>query len=307
MQRRELLKGLAFATSLAATPRVLDAAHAAATPQRENKAMSTIKAADGTELFVKDWSRGRPLLFVHSWAVTNDVWQYQHAHFAGSGYRVVAFDRRGHGRSGQPGGGYDFDTLADDLARVVAARDLDGVTLIGHSVGCCEIVRYLARHGSARIARIVLVAPTTPFLLKTANNPEGVEGNVFEGLRAGWKKDFPKWLRDNARAFFVPETSQAMVDWGVTMMSLTPVHVAIACNKAMVETDFRPDCKAVSVPTLVVHGTADASAPLPMTGKRTAALIPDARFNIYEGAPHGLMFTHMDRLHSDIADFIAST
>jgi pimeloyl-ACP methyl ester carboxylesterase len=307
MQRRELLKGLAIATSLAAAPRVLDAADAATTPQRENRAMSMIKAADGTELFVKDWGRGRPLLFVHSWAVTNDVWQYQHAHFAESGYRVVAFDRRGHGRSEQPGGGYDFDTLADDLARVIAARDLDGVTLIGHSMGCNEIVRYLARHGSARIARIILVAPTTPFLLKTAGNPEGVDGHMFEALRTGWKNDFPKWLRDNSRAFFVPETSQAMVDWGVTMMSLTPVHIAIACNKTMVETDFRPDCRAVSVPSLIVHGTADASAPLPLTGQRTAALIPHGRFSVYEGAPHGLMFTHMDRLHADIADFIAST
>jgi pimeloyl-ACP methyl ester carboxylesterase len=305
MQRRELLKGLAIAASLAGVPHLLDAAHA--TPQRERKAMSMVKAADGTELFVKDWGRGRPLLFVHSWAVTNDIWQYQHAHFAEAGHRVVALDRRGHGRSDQPGSGYDFDTLADDLSRVIAQRDLDGVTLIGHSLGCCEIVRYLARHGSAGIARIVLVAPTTPFLLKTPTNPDGVDGHVFDAVRAGWGKDFPKWLRDNARAFFVPETSQAMIDWGVTVMSQTPVHIAITCNKAMVETDFRPDCRAVSVPALVVHGTADASAPLPLTGQRTAALIPHARFNVYEGAPHGLMFTHMERLNADIADFIAST
>src|SRR5262249_25227428 len=155
----------------------------------------------------------------------------QHAHFAESGYRVVAFDRRGHGRSDQPDDGYDADTLADDLAQVIAARDLDGVTLIGHSMGCCEIVRYLARHGGRKVARIVLVAPTTPYLLKTATNPEGIDGHMFEAVRAGWKKDFPQWLRDNARAFFVPETSQAMVDWGVTMISLTPARVAIICNK----------------------------------------------------------------------------
>src|SRR5215469_15987346 len=158
MQRRELLKGLAVAGGLALAPHAIDTACATATAHKGSKTMSMIKAADGTELFVKDWGRGQPLLFVHSWAVTNDVWQYQHAHFGEAGYRIVAFDRRGHGRSDQPDGGYDADTLSDDLARVIAARDPDGVTLIGHSMGCCEIVRYLARHGSRRVARIILVA-----------------------------------------------------------------------------------------------------------------------------------------------------
>jgi pimeloyl-ACP methyl ester carboxylesterase len=299
MQRRELLKGLAAATGLALGHQALDA-HAAT----GGNPMTTVQAADGTDLFIKDWGTGTPLLFVHSWATSNEIWQYQHAHFVEAGYRVIAFDRRGHGRSGQPGAGYDADTLADDLARVIAAKNLKGVTLIGHSMGCAEIVRYLSRHGAARVARIVLAAPTTPFLLKTADNPDGIDGQAFAMLRAGWRKDFPKWLRDNVRPFFAPDTSEALLDWGVTMMSQIPLHVALACNKALVETDFRPDLARISVPSLVLHGTHDASAPIALTGQRTAAQIPGAQYKVYDGAPHGLMFTHADQLNADIEAFL---
>lgn len=301
MQRRELLKGLAAATGVTLAAHGLDSAHA--TPPAKGHAIMS-KPVD---LFTKDWGSGAPLLFVHSWAVDNEIFQYQHAHFADAGFRVVAYDRRGHGRSAQPGDGYDADTLADDLARVVKMHDLTGVTLVGHSMAGGEIVRYLSRHGASKVARIILLAPTTPFLLKTADNPEGVDGAVFESGRAAWRKDFPGWLAANARPFFLPETSQAMVDWGVQMMSRIPAKVAIDCNRHMVETDFRPDCKAVTVPTLVIHGTHDASAPLPLTGQRTAALIPRAKLTVYEGAPHGLMLTHAERLNADIAAFVAST
>lgn len=269
--------------------------------------MPATKAADGTELFIKDWGRGSPLLFVHSAGVSNDVWQYQHAYFLGAGCRVVAYDRRGHGRSGPAAAGYDADTLADDLARVIDARDPQAATLIGHSMGCGEIVRYLARHGAAHIARIILVGTTTPFLLRTADNPAGIEGTVFEALRAGWRRDYPRWLAENARPFFVPEASQALLEWLLTDMYRTPVSVAIACNKTVTETDFRRDCQAIPVPALVVHGTKDVSAPIDLTARPTAALIPNSRLEIYDGAPHGVMFTHMDRLHADIEAFIAAT
>ena len=259
------------------------------------------------QLFVKDWGSGKPMLFVHSWAVTNEIWQYQHAHFCDAGYRVVAYDRRGHGRSAQPGEGYDADTLADDLARVVAERDLSGVTLIGHSMAGGEILRYLSRHGSSRVSRIVLVAPTTPFLLKTADNPQGIDDAAFERLRDLWRANFPKWMADNARPFFMQNTPQAMLDWVNSLMFQTPLKVAIDCNKAMVATDFRPDCRAVTVPALIVHGAKDASAPVALTGERTAALIPHAKFVVYDDATHGLMLTHKDRLHADIEAFIAGT
>jgi pimeloyl-ACP methyl ester carboxylesterase len=298
--RRAFLKSAALSAALGFAGEV----PAQATPARK-KTMSPVTATDGTELFVKDWGAGRPVVFVHSLAVDNNIWQYQHAHFVDAGFRVVAFDRRGHGRSGQPGEGYDIDTLADDLHRVIAARDLSGVTLIGHSMGCGEIVRYLSRHGSGRVDRIALVAGTTPCLLQSPSNPEGVDGAAFEQLRALWRKDFPGWVVANAKPFFVPETSQPTIDWGIAMMRSTPPHVAIACNKAMVEADFRAELKALKLPVLVIHGTHDASAPLALTGAPTASLIPHCDYRVYEGAPHGLMFTHMERLNDDLRTFAA--
>lgn len=301
MQRRELLKGLAAATGVTLAAHGPGTAHA--TPPRKGQAAMS-KPVD---LFTKDWGSGAPLLFVHSWAVTNEIFQYQHAHFADAGFRVVAYDRRGHGRSAQPGDGYDADTLADDLARVIKQYDLTGVTLIGHSMAGGEIVRYLSRHGSSKVARLVLLAPTTPYLLKTADNPDGLEDAGAARLRALWAKDFPGWLRANAAPFFMPDTSQGMIDWCLNMIVQTPVKVAMDCNRMMVETDFRADCRAVNVPTLVIQGGKDASAPLALTGRRTAALIPHAKLTVYEDAPHGLMLTHIDRLNADIAAFIAST
>jgi non-heme chloroperoxidase len=270
----------------------------------DRRSKSPVQTADGTRLHVKDWGNGPPLLFLHSLGVSNDIWQYQHAHFAEAGCRVVAFDRRGHGRSDQPQGGYDADTLADDLARVIAACGLEDVTLIGHSMGCLEILRYLARHGAQRVARIILVGTTTPSMLKSADNPGGVEGEIVEALRAGWKRDFPRWVVENARPFVVPETSQALLDWAVADMLRTPVKVILDCNRTVFWNDFSADCRAVAVPTLIVHGTKDASAPLDVTARRTAALIRNSRLEIYDDAPHGLMLTHMDRLHADILRFI---
>jgi pimeloyl-ACP methyl ester carboxylesterase len=298
MNRRTLMKAAATLAAIANIPPVRGETSTRTRP------MTKVKTRDGVELFSKDWGQGRTLVFVHSWAVTNDIWHYQHAHFVEKGYRVVTFDRRGHGRSGQPDD-YRIDTLADDIAVVLDAHDVKDATFIGHSMGCNEIVRYLSRHGSSRVGKIALIAPTTPCLLKAADNPDGIEGALFEATRDQWRKDFPKWLNDNSRPFFVPETSQAMIDWGMSMMAQIPLHVAIACNKAITDNDFRPDCRAVKIPTLIVQGTADASAPLPLTGQRTAGLIPHAQLKVYEGAPHGLMFTHMDRLHADLEAFIA--
>jgi pimeloyl-ACP methyl ester carboxylesterase len=154
------------------------------------------------------------------------------------------------------------------------------------------------------VARIALIAPTTPYLVKSESNPEGVEGAFFEATRASWRQDFPKWVADNVKPFFTPETSPALIDWATAMINRTPIQVAIACNKMLVETDFRADCKAVTVPTLVVHGTADASAPIALTGARTAALIEHAQYRVYDGAPHGVMFTHRERLNADLEAFI---
>jgi non-heme chloroperoxidase len=266
-----------------------------------------VTTRDGTELFVKDWGEGPALLFTSSAAASHDLWHYQHAHFVAAGFRVIAFDRRGHGRSAQPGGGYDIDTLAGDLAQVIEALDLNDVSLIGHSLGCGEIVRYLSRYGEARVRCAALVATITPYLLKTPGNPDGIDGVVFEAMRAECRRDYPGWLAANARAFFAPETSQAMVDWGVGLLRNIPAMIAIACSHVVTDTDFRADLSALKLPILLVHGTADASAPIAATGARTAALLRNGRYRIYADAPHGLLFTHMERLNADLESFVRET
>lgn len=263
-----------------------------------------ITAADGTPLFYKDWGQGAPIVFLAAWSTSSDLWNYQTAPLCEAGFRCVAYDRRGHGRSGQPSGGYDYETLADDLAAVIDQLALEQVVLVGHSMAGGEIVRYLARHGSKHVDGVVLVAPTTPFLLQTDDNPHGVPRAVFDEVRAQWRQDYPKWLADNARAFFVETSSEAIIDWLVTMMAQTPLKVILDCNRAIIETDFRAELSNITTRTLVIHGDNDASAPLELTGRPTASLIPGARLIVYQGGPHGLMFTHAERLFRDLVGFI---
>lgn len=265
-----------------------------------------IETADGARLFYSDWGDGKPVVFLHSWGVNSEMWSYQTADLLDHGLRCVTYDRRGHGRSSDPGRGYDADTLADDLAAVMDGLDLEDVTLVGHSMGGAEIARYLSRHGDARVAKVVLLAPTTPFLLQTEDNPQGMDRSAFEAMRAVWRKDFPQWLADNADPFFVPETSPAMRRWAIEMLLRTPLPILIACNKTVAETDYRPDLRRIRKPTLVIHGDRDVSAPLELTGRPSAALIPGARLAVYEGAAHGLFLTHIERLNSDLRAFVAA-
>ncbi len=262
-----------------------------------------IEAADGTRLFYRDWGRGKPVLFVHSWAINSDMWQYQMVELAGRSCRCIAYDRRGHGRSDDPGQGYDFDTLADDLATVIDELDLREVTLVGHSMSGGEIIRYLSRHGAERVARIVLLGPTLPFMTRTPDNPDGVERANFEAVRASWRKDFPKWIADNTAPFFLPETSPAMMRWLIDLIWQSSLQALIDCNVAATETDFRAELPAVTVPALILHGDKDASVPLAFS-RRAARLIPNCRLEVYEGAPHGLFITHMERVNRDLAAFI---
>ena len=279
----------------------------ATAPARQATAGRYIQARDGANLYWVEIGRGRPLLFLNSWAMTTRMWDLQVADFADRGFRCIAFDRRGHGRSDQPAEGYDYDTFADDLAAIIDALDLEEVTLIGHSMTGGEAFRYLTRHGEARIARIVLLAPTTPFLLKSDDNPNGVSRENFEAVRAIWKRDFPQWVADNTAPFFIPETSPALVRWLIDILLGVSLPVAIAVNRVVTETDFRTEMKNVGVPVLILHGDRDVSAPLDLTGRPSAALIPGCRLKVYEGAPHGLMYTHMERVNADILAFIEET
>lgn len=265
--------------------------------------MPWFNAMDGTSLFYTEWGHGKPLLFLSSLGCSHDMWQYQFAAFAQAGYRCIGFDRRGHARSDRPSQGYDFDTLADDVAALLTALDLDDVTLIAHSMGGGEAVRYVSRHGLHRLNRIVLLAPTTPKLLSDEEASKTLQMANFEALWAQWMRDYPQWVDDNLAPFFVPETSRPMMQWGARLLQAS-VPVAIACARAMVEADLRQEMRRIEIPCLLIHGDRDRSTPIERTGQPSAALLPDCRYLVYEGAPHGLMFTHMDRLHGDILQFL---
>lgn len=247
------------------------------------------------------------MLFLNSAGMTTQMWDYQMVAFADHGYRCIAFDRRGHGQSDRSLGGYDYDTFADDIAAVITALDLEKLTIVGHSMASGEMVRYLTRHGSGRVARMVMLAPTTPCLLKGADNPNGIPQPAFEALRDSWRKDYQRWVTENSLPFFVPETSPSMIQWVAGILMQCPLQIAIACNKAMTTTDFRKDLAKISLPTLVIQGDRDVSAPLALTGKPTAELIAGSQLKVYEGAPHGLMYTHMKMLTADILQFMRAT
>jgi pimeloyl-ACP methyl ester carboxylesterase len=267
-------------------------------------AMPSFRAADGTSLHYREWGDGAPMLFLNSLGASTRMWDYQFAAFAERRVRCIGLDRRGHGRSDEPAFGYDHDTLADDVAGLIDHLDLSGLTVVAHSMAGGEVARYLSRHGQGRVARIVLVGAMTPCLLQGPDNPLGLPGEAFEALWAQWGADYPQWVADNVGPFFVPETSRAMMDWAEGFLLTASVPVSLACSRSMVAEDFRAEMRRIEVPTLVIHGERDRSAPLELTGRPTAALIPGARLVVYEGAPHGLMFTHMARLQADILGFL---
>lgn len=268
--------------------------------------MPFIKAKDGTNLFWREWGEGAPILFLSGQGCGSAMWDYQFAALADQGFRCIGLDRRGHGRSDEPARGYDHDTLAGDIATLIDDLDLTGLTLITHSMGGGEAVRYLSRHGAERVARLVLLAPTTPVLLKSADNPDGIPREGFEAVWADWKRDYPKWVEDATPSFFVAETSAATMRAAPHLIEAS-IPVLLACSKSTLAEDFRTEMRSITVPTLLIHGDRDVSAPLALTGEPSAKLIPGCRFITYQDAPHGLMFTHMDRLHADLLQFMRDT
>ncbi|MFM0325116.1 alpha/beta fold hydrolase [Caballeronia glebae] len=272
-----------------------------------------IATTDGVELFYRDWQpqggpgNGRTILFVPSYSLPSDMWAYQMLPLARQGFRCVAYDRRGHGRSSDPGGGYDYDTLADDLAAVIDALDLSDITLVGYSMGGAEAVRYLTRHGSTRVARLALIASTLPMLAKTQDNPDGIDRAYVDAFQQDLLTDYPQWLAGNARPFAGPDASESMIDW-VREMALRTSHQALfACNETVSHGDFRNELRDIDVPTLIVQGDRDVSNPLELTSQRTARLIPHARLVVYEGAPHGVFLSDAARLTADIGAFASAS
>ena len=295
MHRRQMLFSAAALATAAATVRPAQAA-----PRRRVE----IVARDGTHLFHRDWGEGPAVVFAASWALSSEMWAYQVAHLADRGFRCIAFDRRGHGRSDVPASGYDMDVFADDLAAVIDQLGLRDVALVGHSIGGAEVIRYLGRHGSGKVRKAALVAPAAPYLVKTADNPYGAPRAFFDARLVEWSRDFPKWVEDNRKPFFTPQTSPAMEQWLVDQLLATPVPVAMATFRAALARDLRPDLARIDRPVLILHGDNDASAPLEITGRRIAAGVRGAELRVYAGAPHGLFVTHMDQVNRDLESFL---
>jgi len=271
--------------------------------------MPTITTKDGTEIYYKDWGKGQPIVFSHGWPLSADAWDGQMLFLEQHGYRTIAHDRRGHGRSSQVSSNNDMNGYADDLAAVVEALDLRDALLVGHSTGGGEVARYVGRHGSKRVAKVVLVAAVPPIMLKTSANPEGLPIEVFDGLRAGITKDRSQFYKDLAVPFYGAnrpgaKVSQGTLDqfWFWSMQA--GLKNAYESIKAFSETDFTEDLKKIDVPALVLHGEDDQIVPVKDSGKKSARLIKGAKEIYYPGAPHGLTATHQDQVNADLLAFI---
>ncbi len=307
MNRRTLILGASAAGTLGNSPAAIKTAVAQTRPAPPVTTASSrcfVTAKDGTRLFVQDWGSGRPIVLLAAWTFNSNVWGSHIASFNESGFRCVAPDRRGHGRSDAPSNGYDVDSLADDVAAVLDQLDLRDAILVAHSMGSIEAVNYLARHGSDRISKLVLLAPVTPYLTKTDDNADGVPKAAIEAQYRAIASNFPVWIADNEAPFFTPQTVAATRNWIKTMMLDVSLPVALACRATIASTDLRSAVGKIDRRTLIVHGDKDASAPLPITGAKTARLIPGSKLVVIAGAPHCLVLTHEDQVMRETLDFI---
>jgi non-heme chloroperoxidase len=272
---------------------------------------NTIATKDGTKIFYKDWGKGPVVTFSHGWPLNSDAWDGQMFFLAQKGFRVVAHDRRGHGRSSQASHGNDMDGYADDLAAVMEALDLNDASLIGHSTGGGEVVRYIARHGTKRVAKAVLIGAVPPVMVKSANNPEGLPLEVFDNLRNGVMKDRSQFYKDFAKPFYGANRPGAKVSQGILdqfwLWSMQAgLKNAYESIKAFSETDFTEDLKKINIPTLVMHGEDDQIVPVKDSAVKTAKLIKGSKEIYYPGAPHGLTATLQDQVNADLLDFLRS-
>ena len=271
--------------------------------------MAFVETKDGTKLHVKDTGTGRPVVLIHGWPLTGDMFEYQSLALLEAGYRVITYDRRGFGQSGHPMLGYDYDTFADDLAAVLDDLDVTGATLVGFSMGGGEVARYLSRHGAARIAKVALVSSVVPYLLKGDDNPDGVDQSVFEDMKAQIRKDRFAFLGTFANQFYgvglvSSPVSKELLEWTFILAVMASPKATINCVDAFGKTDFRPDLPAFTVPTLIIHGTADKVVPIDAAGRAAAKGIPGATLIEYDGEPHGLLATAPARLNKDLIQFI---
>jgi non-heme chloroperoxidase len=277
----------------------------------EKTTNNTITVKDGTTIFYKDWGKGQPVVFSHGWPLNADAWDAQMVYLGSRGFRVIAHDRRGHGRSGQSWDGNEMDTYADDLATLFEALDLKKAVMVGHSTGGGEVARYLGRHGSKRVSKAVLVSAVPPVMVKSEKNPGGLPIEVFDGIRAGVLNDRSQFFRDLSLPFFGYNRPGAKISEGVRenfwyQGMQGGVKGEYDCIKAFSETDFTEDLKRIDVPTLVMHGDDDQIVPFADAGALSAKLVKNAQLKVYPGFPHGMPIIHADQINPDLLAFINS-
>jgi non-heme chloroperoxidase len=271
--------------------------------------MATITTKDGTQIYYKDWGAGQPVVFSHGWPLNADAWDDQMVFVAANGYRAIAHDRRGHGRSSQSWDGNDTDTYADDLAELIEVLDLKDMVMVGHSTGGGEVTRYIGRHGTSRVAKALLLGAVPPLMLKTTANPEGLPLEQFDNLRAGVAADRSQFYKDLSAPFYGANRPGAEVSQGIRdAFWLQSMQVGLAgaldCIKAFSETDFTQDLERFDVPTLIIHGDDDQIVPIVASALISSKIVRDATLKVYPGAPHGLATTHKQQFNDDLLAFL---
>lgn len=272
--------------------------------------MHLVEARDGTHLYVKSWGEGRPVVLIHGWPLSADSWDSVALPLAENGYRAISYDRRGFGRSQQPWAGYDYDTFADDLAAVMEAKDAtENVALVGFSMGGGEVARYMSRHRGKGVSQVALISSVVPYMLQTDDNPNGVPQDVFDEMDKGIRQDRAHFFRTFFKQFYGvglvshPVNDETLdLSWATAMQA--GLHPTVAAAKAFASTDFRPDLPSLTVPTLLIHGTADKTVPIDATAREVARAVPNAQLIEYEGEAHGVFATQTDRLINDLLSFL---
>ena len=268
-----------------------------------------IEVSPGISLYVRDYGKGKPVILIHGWPLCSDMWEYQIDELVESGHRVVAYDRRGFGKSSQPWDGYDYDTLTDDLKEIIEQLKLEHITLVGFSMGGGEVVRYFSRYGGVKVIKAVLISSVVPFLMKTESNPQGVPKEMFDGIADAISNDRIGFLEDFGRAFFGVTAlhhpvSSPVLNYYNMLASLASPRATLECAKSFSSTDFRNEMALINVPTLIIHGDADKTVPIESSSNITAKLVATNEYIVYEGAPHGLFYTDKEKLNGDLIKFI---